>query len=224
MSPSASLAHPRAPSAIAPPGLRLNTQDVTANATHVRAGRAHRLRLAPRGFTLVELLTVVAITGILATVAFASLRKYVSSARGAEALAVVQSIRAAEERWRAEHMTYLDVSASGLWFPRDPRDAPNTEQAFFYPPGSTAHIDNPLWLQLRPTIAGPVRFGYMVNAGAPGTDMTAAATEGPAVTWPEATDNWYVIQAIGDADWDGDLSYYRASSLDNEVFSVNHGE
>jgi hypothetical protein len=53
--------------------------------------------------------------------------------------------------------------------------------------------------------------------------MTAAA-RGPAVAWPVTTDNWYVIQAVGDTDWDGTTSYYRASSLDNDVFTVNHGE
>lgn len=207
------------PTDIAPTLLRLNTQNVNAIITDVRTGRGRCVRAGQRGFTLVELLTVVAITGILATIAFASLRRYVTAARGTEALSVVQSIRAAEERWRAEHMLYLDVSTAG-YYPRDPRSAPNAQMDFYV----TSHTDRDAWLALRPTIPGPVRFGYIVNAGAPGTAMTAATAEGPAVTWPAATDNWYVIQAIGDADGDSVLSYYRASSLDNEVVSVNHGE
>jgi hypothetical protein len=68
-----------------------------------------------------------------------------------------------------------------------------------------------------------VRFGYICNAGNAGAIMPAP-TRGPAVTWPTTTDNWYVIQAIGDTDWDGSISYYRASSLDDDVFRVNHGE
>jgi prepilin-type N-terminal cleavage/methylation domain-containing protein len=175
-----------------------------------------------RGFTLVELLTVVVITGILATVGFAALRGNVSAARGTEALNMVQSIRAAEERYRSEHMMYLDVSSEpDAWYPRDPTatDNRNTEQTFF---GGT-HPDSAAWLQLRPTAPGAVRFGYLCNAGAAGAVMTAPVG-GPAITWPTPTDNWYVIQAIGDTDWDGTTSYYRASSLDDDVFTVNHGE
>jgi prepilin-type N-terminal cleavage/methylation domain-containing protein len=175
-----------------------------------------------RGFTLVELLTVVVITGILATVGFAALRGNVSAARGTEALNMVQSIRAAEERYRSEHMMYLNVSSDPeAWYPRNPTALANrnTEQTFF---GAT-HADSVAWLQLRPTAPGPVRFGYICNAGNAGAIMPAP-TRGPAVTWPTTTDNWYVIQAIGDTDWDGSISYYRASSLDDDVFRVNHGE
>jgi len=179
-----------------------------------------------RGFTLVELMTVVVIAGILAALAFGSLRQHVSAAWGAEALNMVQSIRAAEERYRSEHMMYLDVSTDEAWFPRDPRGtAAGSRQAFYYAPEDEEHADNLRWLQLRPTAPGPVRFGYLVNAGTADVNMTAAASPGPAATWPTPPkDNWYVIQAIGDPDGDGIVSYYRASSLDGEVFSVNHGE
>jgi type IV pilus assembly protein PilA len=171
-------------------------------------------------------MVVVVIMGILATLGFASLSKHVSAAWGVEAMNMVQSIRAAEERWRSEHMTYLNVSTDPQgWYPVDPSVVSNrrTEHAFYYEPGSTAHADANNWLLLRPTTPGPVRFGYLVNAGHPGTAMTVPSG-GPSVTWPAPPDNWYVIQAIGDTDGDGTLSYYRASSLDSEVFTQNHGE
>lgn len=171
-------------------------------------------------------MTVVVITGILATLAFASLRDHVNAAWSAEALNMVQSIRAAEERWRSEHMMYLDVSTDDAWYPRDPRTAPKrSSQAFYYAATDDTHADNDRWLMLRPTAAGAVRFGYLVNAGTADVNMTAAASPGPVATWPTPPkDNWYVIQAIGDPDGDGTVSYYRASSLDGDVFSVNHGE
>lgn len=169
---------------------------------------------------------MVVITGVLATLAFASLRQHVNASWGAEALNMVQSIRAAEERWRSEHMMYLNVSTPDTWYPTDPReaDSPSAQRQFFYPVDDSSHADNANWLLLHPTTPGPVRFGYLVNAGPGGGTMTAP-TLGPAITWPTpAPDNWYVIQAVGDVDGDGEASYYRASSLSGDVFSVNHGE
>ena len=189
-----------------------------------RARSASRRRAA--GFTLTELMVVVVITGVLASLGFAALNQHVSAAWGAEALNMVQSIRAAQERWRAEHMMYFDVSAGATnWYPKDPTVPFNREQQnpFFYDPTSGAHADNNRWLLLRPTVTGPVRFGYMVNAGVAGQAMTVPAA-GPAVNWPTPVDNWYVIQAIGDTDWDGTFSYYRASSLDGEIYTTRHGE
>jgi prepilin-type N-terminal cleavage/methylation domain-containing protein len=201
----------------------LNTRRVKVRLTQVRASAQFPTLASERGFTLVELMTVVVITGILATVAVASLRGYVTAARGSEALAMVQSIRAAEERWRSEHMMYLNVSTDDSWYPTDPRDAdsPSAQRSFF---GDGTHTDNTEWLLLHPTTPGPVRFGYLVNAGPGGGTMTTPAL-GPTITWPNpAPDNWYVIQAVGDVDGDGHVSYYRASSLSGEVFSQNHGE
>jgi type II secretory pathway pseudopilin PulG len=172
-------------------------------------------------------MVVVTITGILATIGFASLRGYVTAAWGAEALNMVQSIRGAQERWRSEHMTYLNVSsATTNWYPVNATSADhrNKQHAFFYEPGDDAgHPDADAWLALRPTVAGPVRFGYLVNAGAAGAVMTVPSA-GPSVTWPTPPDNWYVIQALGDTDGDGLASYYRASSFDGDVFTQNHGE
>jgi Tfp pilus assembly protein PilE len=166
-------------------------------------------------------MVVVIIAGVLATVGFASLRKQVTAAWSAEGLSMVQSIRAAQERWRAEHMIYLDVSTAGLWYPRDPRTTPGRAHTFFFDPSTFGHTDQNAWLMLRPTVAGQVRFGYLVNAGNAGAAMTTPTSPGPATTWPTPTDNWFVIQAIGDTDGDGACSYYGASSLDGEVFVQN---
>jgi prepilin-type N-terminal cleavage/methylation domain-containing protein len=199
---------------------------VTATRGAVAHGHRRRVRTADacalrsaRGFTLTELMVVVVIMGVLAAVGFASLRKQVNSAWQAEGLGMVQSIRAAEERWRAEHMMYLNVSHPDEWYPADPRDTPGELHSFFMEPGSGVHLDQEVWLQLRPTISGDVRFGYLVNAGYATEKMTVPSKPGPDVTWPDSPpDNWYVIQAIGDTDGNGKCVYYRASSLDGEVF------
>jgi prepilin-type N-terminal cleavage/methylation domain-containing protein len=184
--------------------------------------RALARRAGTSGFTLTELLVVVVIMGVLATLGFASLHKEVNAAWGVEGVNMVQSIRGAEERWRAEHMMYLDVSKNG-WYPMDPTKAANRRTQFAFYPTTSTHSDATNWLLLRPAAPGPVRFGYQVNAGHTGDTMTAPAA-GPSVTWPTPTDNWYVIQALGDTNGNGIYSYYRASSLDGDVFVQNPGE
>lgn len=171
---------------------------------------------------------VVLITGVLATLGFVALRGHAKSAWKAEGLNMVQSIRAAQERWRGEHMLYLNVSAPGdSWYPTDPRLETNRERmsSFYYEPGSGAHADNENWLLLRPSAPNSVRFGYKVNAGSAGQTMPVPAFTGSGVALPSPpAHNWYVIQAIGDTDWDGNVAFYIATSLDGDVYAVNDGE
>ena len=64
------------------------------------------LRLRKHGFTLVELMIVVAIIGVLAVVAGTAYRRYMDSGRTAEAMAMLGEIRAKEEAYRAEFSSY----------------------------------------------------------------------------------------------------------------------
>src|SRR5687768_2913944 len=84
------------------------------------AQRMHS-RGSSRGFTLVELMTVVVIVSVIAAIGLVSLRSRVFGSKSTEALAMIQSIRVAEERWKAENLQYLNASASGNWYPADPR-------------------------------------------------------------------------------------------------------
>jgi len=171
-----------------------------------------------RAFTLVELLAVVTIVGILAVIAVASFRKRMLGSRSTEAFAMVQSIRSAEDRYKAENLTYLDVSAAG-WFPAAP--AGRVKRAFY----DTGHADFANWRLLNPTVIGPVEFGYRVNAGAPGVAMTAPAIAVTGLTWPNpTTEYWYVIQAAADADQDGVFAYFLSSSMKADVYQQNDGE
>jgi prepilin-type N-terminal cleavage/methylation domain-containing protein len=191
-----------------------------------------RARRSSRAFTLVELLAVVTIVTIIAALGLVALRDRVFGSKATEALAMVQSIRSAEERWKSENLLYLDVSQSGLWFPADPTaDAKATKRSFYVPAAS--HPDAKLWASLRPVAPGPVQFGYMVNAGQPLAAMKTPAMGG--VTWPppcDATtsppacngDPWYVIQAIADLDHDGIKAYFLASHIKADIFRLNEGE
>ena len=59
-----------------------------------------------RGFTLLELMIVVAIVAILATIALPSYQEYVRKSRRAEAVNMMGSVQMALERWRAENVSY----------------------------------------------------------------------------------------------------------------------
>ena len=69
------------------------------------------MTLSTRGFTLVELLIVVAIISVLAVVAGTAYRRYMDSARTSEAYAMLGEIRMKEEAYRAEKSSYYATSA-----------------------------------------------------------------------------------------------------------------
>jgi type IV pilus assembly protein PilA len=176
-----------------------------------------------RGFTLVELMVVVALVGILATIGVVLFRNHVFNTRSVEAMAMMQSIRAAEENWRAENGAYLDVSSSmNDWYPDDP---PSRTLRTFYDPAST-HPDAGKWRLLNPTVSGPIQFVYTVKAGAPLTEILAPVTD-QKPTFPTAatqTEPWYIIQAKGDTNADGVESFYVVTSLNAEVLKEREGE
>lgn len=171
-------------------------------------------------------MVVVVITAALAITAITVMRSHVESSRSIEGLTMVQSIRAAQERYRAEHGLYLNVSQQGGFYPDDPSPAGvgQDKRNFFHAPGDDSHPDNARWLELLPTVSGTVRFGYLTNAGLPGEDLTEPAYAVPNLVWPTVNEPWYVIQAVSDLDEDGSVGFFVGSSLNGEVFRQNEGE
>jgi prepilin-type N-terminal cleavage/methylation domain-containing protein len=71
-----------------------------------------------QGYTLVELMIVVAILSILALIAIPAYRGYVTTARQTAALENVEPLRLALEDYRLDHMDTGYVDANGLvWEP-----------------------------------------------------------------------------------------------------------
>jgi type IV pilus assembly protein PilE len=68
-------------------------------------------RQVPRrraGFTIIELMAVVAVAGVLAMVAYPSFMESVRKGRRAEAVAALAQVQQSQERWRANKPSYAD--------------------------------------------------------------------------------------------------------------------
>lgn len=168
------------------------------------------------GFTLVELMIVIAMVGVLAALGIVGFRKYIRAAAAAEVKAVIQGIRVSEEAVRAETFQYLSCSANLTdWYP----GAPNNKKRN-WDNGQTGNAKHDCYMQLNVTTDGPVRFGYAVVAGiAP--QPNAIPNISYCGNWVSAHSTvngpWFVIQAAGDQDADGVLSRFASSSITGEI-------
>jgi len=70
-----------------------------------------------RGFTLLELIVVIIILGILATLGFTQYTKMIEKGRTAEAKMILGSLRTAEEAYKLEYGTYVAYSGASASLP-----------------------------------------------------------------------------------------------------------
>jgi len=173
-----------------------------------------------RAFTLVELMIVVAIVGVLAALGLVGFRKYLNASHSSEAINIIGSIKSAQESYRAETLSYLNVSTNLESF--YPRTNPDDRKMGW---GAAAGNDYLRWQQLNVDVGGPTLYAFATIAGLPGQAVPTGNIKTSTVpAFPAPVEPWYVIQAIGDVDNDDVNMYALASSFSTSVYVDNDDE
>jgi type II secretory pathway pseudopilin PulG len=170
---------------------------------------------------MVELMVVVVIVGILATIAAISVKKYIASSKTTEAIHMIGAIKGAQETYKDETFTYLNVSpglsSTSDFYPSNPSPGQKKMNFAGTGPGELG------WLTLNIHEDAPVLFVYACTAGAAGTKPTATGSDITVTNWPTAAvpKPWYVVKARADLDGDGVNTVFVSSSFAGEIFAAN---
>jgi len=168
---------------------------------------------------LIEMMTVVLLTGILATLAVFGVRKYIASSKTTEAIQMIGGIKVAQETYKDETFTYLDVSGA-------------LTKATAYPAGFTPGRQKAQWggtgtgaagfQTLGVTTANPVNFAYACTAGANSAPTSPSSDSGSITVsnWPPSIGApWYVVKAYSDLNGDGRYAVFVGTSFSGDIFS-----
>jgi len=152
-------------------------------------------RDANRGFTLIELMIVVAIIGVLAVVAGTAYRKYMDSGRTAEAMSMLGEIRAKEEAYRAEFSAYAGWSTgetTGQTLPTV--DSQACLAAGGQEPCGKALPTNAVWtnLGINPGRTS-LQCGYITISGAINSTVSGTIGQGLLGAGAQTSPWWYAI-------------------------------
>lgn len=172
-----------------------------------------------RGFTLTEVMIVVAIVSVLATLAAYAVSGYIRSAKMSEAPEMIQSIKAAQEAFKDETFTYLNVSEDlDNLYPTKKSELGNKKTVWGGDDGDISKR----WKMLGVSASAPLAFGYATVAGTGGslvndTDVDLQGT----LNYPASPSGpWYVVKAVGNLDpSDDELSVFVSSSFTDEIYS-----
>jgi type IV pilus assembly protein PilE len=78
------------------------------------------MRGKSNGFTLIELMIVVAAIAILAAIAIPSYREYIQKSRRSEAVSAMGRVQLAMEKWRADNPSYANSAVPAASYPTLP--------------------------------------------------------------------------------------------------------
>lgn len=185
-----------------------------------------------RGFTLIELMTTVAIVGVLAGLGIYGMRKYIAASRTAEAGEMINSIKSAQETYRTDAMAYLDVSGAHAVSSMSsfyPSTAPGNFKTQW---GDTSTDIGKRWKALN--VRGDAMFfAYACSAGQLPTDAVDSYDvdsiwTGTALgNWPPASFTggpWYVVKVVGNMNGDKKRQLWVTANFTDQIFNNNDTE
>jgi prepilin-type N-terminal cleavage/methylation domain-containing protein len=175
------------------------------------ARNAARARAVTRGFTLAELMIVVVIIGVLATLATYGVRKYLLEAKKAEAASMITQIRAAEEAYRDETFRYLGATDFSVWHPVS---APSRRK---YDWGTTTTMRSNVLDPLGVRPSGAVEYAYGVVAGGVGSSLPTIPSA-RTFSFPTPTGPFYIVMGKADLNGDGVFTYALSHSDTAEIY------
>lgn len=180
-----------------------------------RATTSRRRKRAVSAYTLIELMVVVAITGVLTALAIPAFNGYMQRGRASEAVTFLGVIKLREEAYRSEFGAYLGSGSnttafgtSGVWAP-----AAN-------PQGTTTRpwVTNSVFTAIGAKPDGPTRFGYAIVSGSPADATTAGLDSAPYNIPATELDFWFIARSSGDLNSDGVYYVCEATSFQRNVW------
>jgi len=167
--------------------------------------------MTKRGFTILELMSVVVIIGVLATVAIPMVTKYMKRSKTSEASLNLRKIYDGEVAYFAEEIT----DASGTIATKKFVTAPVTPA---FPPNVQKRVGNweqPAWAAIKFTTESPVLYCYSTEAsGAGPTSAFTARAQGDV----DGDSVFSTLERVGAVNATGEILGGGA------VFEINPGE
>jgi len=171
-------------------------------------------RKRSQGFSLMELMIVVVITGVLAAIAIPTFISYVQKSRTSEATQFLGVIKLKQEARRAEFGGYLVCNGNA------------TMTEFEFVPdeskmkgGAQLNIAHQCFTDLGAKPDGAVRFGYAWIAGPPSPFPGDVATALGLVA--ADFDHYFVAHAITDLDSDDDPVIFELSNFTRNIYIMD---
>jgi len=180
------------------------------------------------GYTLIEMMIVVAITGVLAAIAIPAFRGWINRSRSSEAAAFLGVIKLRQAAYRGEFGQYAgfgsDVGGmNGAFVPHNATRMRGGAQYPFPPVGPPGALTppSPFWA-IGASPDGPVRFGYGIVAGTPlQATGGGTGTNLPTVYGLPASelDFYFIAQATTDLDDNGTAMIVECTSFARDIWS-----
>lgn len=195
--------------------------------------RAQLRRGRARAFTLLELMIVIVIMGVLASLAIYSMTGYIQSSKTAEAREVLLGIMAGQDAYKGEVGNYLDVTgpiSSTTFYPYDPTFNGKTVIQWgavdACSVGGVSCLAN--FNALGVVVNTPARFRYASTTVATGTAPTVPSAFSSSFNSGNVTTPvpGYVVLAASDLEGNGDGVYTAVvgSNLQSTLHFENVGE